>query len=502
MLLEICFGVAIACIITLSFSNYVVDCIRFSRLLSKLPGPKPLPVIGNILELACERELFFRKIRKWSQEYAPMYILSAFKSPAVNVSGAETFEVIAGSTKNLQKSMVYKFLRRWLGDGLLTTTGSKWHTRRKILTPAFHFNILQQFVKIFHEETRKLVDTLKKEVDEPWTDVIPLISQFTLFTIAETSMGIKLNMENREHREYVESINKLGPLIFHRLLRPWLHNNFLYYHAFVNGFKERKLINTIHRFTDSIIAEKLKNFKKFEKGDGEYDFSQRKKLALLDLLLNAKLGEGIIDDEGIRDEVNTFMFEGYDTTSTAICFILMLLSIHKNWQDLVHEEILQVLGDSTEDPSLNDLNDLKIMERVVKECLRLYPSVPFIGRLLEEDTMINGFLIPKQTLMHVHIFDIHRNPKYWTDPEKFDPDRFLTENCVNRHPFAYVPFSAGPRNCIGQKFAMLEIKAVLCGILRNFALEPQDTPDTIKIVPDLVLRTTDGKIRVKFRSRQ
>ncbi|KAJ8944499.1 hypothetical protein NQ318_011757, partial [Aromia moschata] len=170
--------------------------------------------------------------------------------------------------------------------------------------------------------------------------------------------------------------------------------------------------------------------------------------------------------------------------------------------DLILQEIHQVLGESTTDlPTYNDLQELKYMERCVKESLRIYPSVPFISRTLEEDVVTStGHTLPKSAIINIHIFDIHRNPKIWPDPEKFDPDRFLPENCQNRHPFAYVPFSAGPRNCIGQRYAILEIKAVLCGILRKFILEPVDTPESIVLVPDIVLRA-QKEIRVKFTPR-
>ncbi|XP_023312084.1 cytochrome P450 4C1-like [Anoplophora glabripennis] len=142
------------------------------------------------------------------------------------------------------------------------------------------------------------------------------------------------------------------------------------------------------------------------------------------------------------------------------------------------------------------------MERCIKECLRLYPSVPLIARVAGEDIKTrSGYTIPKGCDINIYIYDLHRSPQYWENPDKFDPDRFLPENVSKRHPFAYLPFSAGFRNCIGQRYALLEIKALLCGILRKFKLKPIDTPQGMKYKSDLVLRPLDG-IRVEFELRK
>lgn len=137
------------------------------------------------------------------------------------------------------------------------------------------------------------------------------------------------------------------------------------------------------------------------------------------------------------------------------------------------------------------MSDMKYLERVIKEAMRLYPPVPIIGRTLSEDVQIDDYCIPEGCMIKIDLFNLHRDPRYFADPEKFDPDRFLPE-AVNRHPFAYIPFSAGPRNCIGQKFASYEQKTVICAILRNFKIRTVDKRDDVKMINELVLRPIGG----------
>ncbi|PSN36922.1 Cytochrome P450 4C1 [Blattella germanica] len=117
---------------------------------------------------------------------------------------------------------------------------------------------------------------------------------------------------------------------------------------------------------------------------------------------------------------------------------------------------------------MKDLNDMKYLERVIKETLRLYPVLPTIARTLSEEVRLDGYTLPAGLMVFLPSFLTHRLPEYFPEPERFDPDRFLPENVANRHPYAYIPFSAGPRNCIGQKFALLEVKTVLSFVLRRF----------------------------------
>ncbi|RZC39472.1 p450 domain containing protein, partial [Asbolus verrucosus] len=464
---------------------------RFFRLINKIPGPKGVPIFGNFGDYNIPLEKLFRDDRERNLKYFPIYKQWILHVGAVSLLKPEDLEIVLSSTKHIKKSRIYDIFYMWLGTGLLTSYGEKWRMRRKMLTPGFHFNILQGFIDIFNQETENLVKSLQKHIHEPFIDVVSPITDFTLKSMSETSMGISLNLENGSNKSYKKALLEFSQIAIYRMTRPWLYNDNIFRFSW-KSLAAYKHVKILHNFTQNVINERKKSFRTAT----ESSYSSKKRQAMLDRLLTAK-EEGLnIDDDGIREEVDTFMFEGHDTTSIAITFILLTLANHKEVQEEIRQEIIDIMGDSDQPPTYSNLQELAYTERCIKECLRLYPSVAFIARDAMEDIhTTSGYVIPKGAMIHIHIFDLHRNPTLYPDPEKFDPDRFLPENIQKRHPFAYIPFSAGPRNCIGQKFAMLELKAVLCGILRNFVLEPVDKPEDIVFTTDIVLRNSSIKSR-------
>lgn len=141
-------------------------------------------------------------------------------------------------------------------------------------------------------------------------------------------------------------------------------------------------------------------------------------------------------------------FQGHDTTSASICWTLFLLGSSPEIQERVYEEINSIFeGDQTRSATMKDLNEMKYLECAIKDSLRLYPSVPFLGRHLFEDVQIGEYLIPAGTTALISTYVLHRDPKVFPKPEHFNPDNFLPENIAGRNPYAYIPFSAGPRNC-------------------------------------------------------
>ncbi|KAJ2949959.1 hypothetical protein O0L34_g11282 [Tuta absoluta] len=477
---------------------------RWGRLVSKIPGPPELPLLGHAWLLRnVNRESSFVQLRQWAKEFNRIYTLKmGALRVSVNIFHPDDIETIYSTTAHNEKHLPYNFMRPWLCEGLLISNGEKWKQRRKLLTPAFHFNILRKFCLTFNEQTERLLKSVEAETEKEKTDIWPLITKTTLNIMCETSMGISVKKaEETITQRYFKSLHSIGDLLINRYFTAAYHLDWIF--NLFNFKKQNKIIKDLHHFTEKIIQDrksfrKINHMAKFDE-DSE-DGKGKERLAMLDLLLENERDDKI-DIIGVREEVDTFLFEGHDTTAAALSFMIMRIANEPHVQEKIYEELVHVFGESTRLPTTSDLNELKYLECCIKESLRIYPSVFFMARLINEDVMLGGYLVPGGVVIHVHVYDLHHDPAIYPDPEKFDPDRFLPEQVVKRHPYAYLPFSAGPRNCIGQKFAMLEMKTVMSGLLRRFRLEPVTRADQVMLVSDLVLRSKNP-LYVRFRPRK
>ncbi|XP_066993577.2 cytochrome P450 4C1 isoform X1 [Anabrus simplex] len=478
-------------------------CLRFHRYLSMLdalPGPKGYPIIGNLLLLNVHKTGVIPMI-EGMLKFGPIARGRAFGVAHVIISDVNSIEKVLSSTRYIKKSTDYRFLKPWLQEGLLTSTGSKWHTRRKILTSAFHFKILGDYLPVFYRNSIILVEKLKEHIEKPFIKINSFITLCTLDIICETAMGTSINAQLGEEVEYVRSVQRISELFQLRQLTVRLYSDLLFKFSSM-GREQAKVLGILHGFSNKIIKQRRAEYKAEvnDPTNTEGRVSKRKHLAFLDLLIEISEKEHTLTDRDIQEEVDTFMFEGHDTTTSAICWALYLLGKHPDIQERVVEELNGIFGDSDRSPTHDDLSSMKYLEQVIKETLRLYPSVPAFSRQLETDIELLGHTVPAGANISVLPLFLHRDPKLYPDPEKFDPDRFSVEACQNRHPYSYLPFSAGPRSCIGQRFALMEEKVVLSTVLRNFRLESLDKPEDITMLMELILRPME-ELRIRFSPR-
>ncbi|XP_053663790.1 cytochrome P450 4C1-like [Anopheles marshallii] len=486
----------------------------------QFPGPPVWPLIGTMYYTrGLDAAKTFDAFRYFTNRYGGTYKLWLNSHLfSLNITRWQEAEPFMSGGRNTDKSILYRFLHPFIGIGLLNSAGAKWLQRRRILTPTFHFHILNEFHRTFCEESEKLaakVDSQQTGLEGVEVDLQSAMSQLTLNTICETSMGVKLDTLDSA-REYREGIYKVGDMLLNRAVRPWLYVDWMY-RLLGYAQKMQRLLKPLYLFTTGIITQrrelfvqgKLKDLSTEESTqDGDHSLYNtasggKKRYAMLDTLLTAET-HGLIDADGIREEVDTFMFEGHDTTASALVFIFLTLSWELEIQERLHQELLQLHMEKVATDghfSAHDLNTLKFFDRVIKECLRLWPPVAFISRAVTEEIHLpDGRTIPKGCIANLHIFDLHRDPAQFPDPDRFDPDRFLPERIAERNPFAYVPFSAGQRNCIGQKYALLEIKTVVAYLALRYRILPVTKRAEIRFIADLVLRASTP-LRVRFERR-
>lgn len=471
-------------------------------------SPCALPWVGTVLAFPPKAHDSFTLAKQWMKEYDHLICLWLGPIPFIITSRADYTEAILSSKTLITKSGFYKFVKEWLGTGLLTSTGVKWKKRRRAITPSFHFNILNGFASIFEEQAQVLVEKLNRVAQSGESIDIQLpVSLAKLDVICETSMGVKVNAQGAPTSSYVTAINSLNSHIQARMKSPWLWPRFLYTFT-AAGQEFYKNLDIVQGFTSDVInrsiarrkAEKEKRSE--ENGAIEEDERQRsggarrKQKVFLDTLLDL-FDVGEMDIAGIQDEVDTFMFEGHDTTATALSWTLYELGRRPDLQERLHAELTNA------DASLGIIErvkSIKYLDHVLKEGLRLHPPVPIYARIVDADTVVDGKMIPKGTNIAIFTYMLHRNPTYWNDPDTFNPDRFGEEEFFRRHPYVFVPFSAGSRNCIGQKFALLEEKIMLYYIVLKLKFVSLQKEEEICDCFEVIHKSENG-LYLNFQSR-
>ncbi|XP_017057725.1 probable cytochrome P450 4d20 [Drosophila ficusphila] len=476
---------------------------------SQIPGPISIPVLGCGLQaLRLGAENIIGWVGEQFDRYGKTFRFWILGESLIYTKDLKYFETILNSTTLLEKGRLYEYLRPFLNDGLLVSTGRKWHARRKIFTNAFHFKVLEHYVEIMDRNSGIMVENLREVADgKTSVDTLKYVSLAALDVITEAAMGVQVNAQKDPDFPYIKALKSVVYIQPDRMFKFSQRYDWLF--PLAAPLLRRRLLSDIrvmHDFTDKVIRERRATVER-AKADGTYrplslgdaDIGQKSQMALLDILLQSSINNQPLNDADIREEVDTFMFEGDDTTSSGVSHALHAIARHPEVQQRIHEELLQVLGKDPHAPvTQSQLQELKYLECAIKETMRLYPPVPAIGRHTHKDLQIGDKTIPANTSIYLVLYWAHRDPDYFPDPLSFKPERFLDGQEESHKNFAYVPFSAGPKNCIGQKFAFLEMKALISKVLRFYELLPLG--EEIQPMMNFILRSTTG-INVGLRPR-
>ncbi|CAI9152241.1 unnamed protein product [Rangifer tarandus platyrhynchus] len=384
------------------------------------------------------------------------------------------------------KSQVsYRYLKPWIGTGLLLLEGQMWFQHRRMLTPAFHYDILKPYVGLMADSVRVMLDKWEKLISQDsHLEIFGHVSLMTLDTIMKCAFSHQGSV--LPDRSELPVISDLSHLLISRL-RNAFHQNDLIYRLTPEGRWNYQACQLAHQHTDAVIKERFAHLQR----EGKLEkVRSRRHLDFLDILLLARMENGSrLSDEDLRAEVDTFMFEGHDTTASGISWILYAVGSHPEHQQRCREEIQSLLADGAS-ITWDHLDQMPYTTMCIKEALRLYPPVPAIGRELSKPiTFPDGRSLPAGISVSLSFYGLHHNPKVWPNPEVFDPTQFVPGS--TRHSHAFLPFSGGSRNCIGKQFAMNELKVAVTLALLHFELSPD--PSRVPVpMPVIMVRSTNG----------
>ncbi|XP_023299145.2 cytochrome P450 4d1 isoform X1 [Lucilia cuprina] len=483
---------------------YITKFKRIIEITSNIPSAPTWPIIGHAYHfIGVPAHMMLQRIWSLGEEnLRDTKCMKIWLGPELNLltSDLKDIEIVLGGIIHNEKASEYQVLEPWLKEGLLISRGRKWHQRRKLITGAFHFQILRQFIDNFENETRVMIKELERKLHKNGStseiNLYEFISLCTLDVICESAMGVSVHAQTNADSEYVRAVKTISTVL-HKRMFDILYRFNLTYQFTKLAREEKKALAILHGFTEKIIVQRREELLKAQDNvtePHEDDIGTKRKMAFLDILLQSEIDGKPLSNLDIREEVDTFMFEGHDTTSSAITFCFYNLAMNPKCQQKCFEEIIQVFGtDKSKPVTYEDLNNLHYVELCIKETLRMFPSVPLLGRKVTEECEINGKIVPAGTNIGISPLHLGRQEELFPEPDTFKPERFDIDYTTDKmSPYAYIPFSAGPRNCIGQKFAMLEVKTVLTNVLRHYELDYAGNKDEeLLLIAELILRPKD-----------
>uniref|UniRef100_A0A8C9JLK7 Cytochrome P450 3A n=1 Tax=Panthera tigris altaica TaxID=74533 RepID=A0A8C9JLK7_PANTA len=354
-------------------------------------------------------------------------------------------------------------------DGM--SEDEQWKRIRTVLSPAFSSGKLKEMFPIIGQYGDVLVRNLRKEAEKgnPVT-LKDILGAYSMDVITSTSFGVNIDYLNNPQDLFVENAKKLLKFEF---LDPFLLSLILF--PFLTPIFELLNIWLCPKRVTDFFTKSVKKMK-----ESRLKNKQKHQVDLLQLMINSQNSKKkkkkktpikvtLSDLELVAQSV-IFIFAGYETTSTFLSFLVYELATHPDVQQKLQE--IDVTFPNKERPSYDALVQMEYLDMVLNEALRLYPVTGSLERVCKKDVEINGVFIPQGTAVTVPTFILHQDLGLWPEPEEFHPERFSRRNKDSINPYVYLPFGTGPRNCIGMRFAIMNMKLAVVRVLQNFSFKP------------------------------
>ncbi|XP_047222225.1 cytochrome P450 3A30-like isoform X1 [Girardinichthys multiradiatus] len=462
-----------------------------------IPGPKPMMYWGTVNRY---NQVYYLDDNECAKKYGRVWGSYELRRPMLAVMDPEMLKII------LVKECFTFFTNRRnfrlngdLYDAVNIAEDDQWRRIRNHVTPSFTSGRIKEMFSIMQHHSHKLLVRLQSKMDNKEVKVITIkdiFGPYSMDVMANCVFSVDLDSINEPSNPFITHASKILRFPVPLFLFQGCFPIFLPLLELLGLSLFPKSSTTFFR----AVVEKIR---------AERNESSRKNLA--DILQNFinyqtnKLGkerenQGLNDHE-ILSQVTMLLFAGYETSATTLAFLAYTLARHPEVMKRLQQEI--DLTFPQKGPIQYDgLMQMEYLSSVVDECLRLYPPAAHLERMTKETVKVKGITIPKNMIVMIPVYALHRDPELWPDPEEFKPDRFSKENKQGINPYAYLPFGIGPRNCLGMRFAVVMIKLALVKVLQNYNfLICEETEIPLKMHPEgLVGPLQPIKLKLQKRS--
>ena len=410
--------------------------ITHSENQSSPPHNRPPTLRGSLRSLVRDPLNLFLTI---TRDYGDIVCYRPAPDPAYLLNHPDYVRhVLVDNNRNYSKAThSNQIFKNVVGSGLIASEGDHWRSQRRLMQPAFHHSRIAALDQIVLAATEDMLNKWQDFYDRSLpVNFTREMSSLTLAITTRALFGVDLG---EKVKEIGDMINRVANL-FEKPSNPVL----------------LQARNDLQEIVDYIIRERRRNFQ--DTGD----------LLSAMLLAQDEESKARIDEIGLRDQLMGLLLAGYETTANALSWTWYLLSKNLWSVEQLRREVRQELAGRP--PVYADLDHLPYVHQVLSEGLRLYPPAWILGRRALGEDEIGGYYVAPNTVIAISIYTLHRHPMFWENPENFDPDRFFPERSSSRHKFAYLPFGAGPRQCIGNGFAQMEASLIITCIAQRFEL--------------------------------
>jgi cytochrome P450 len=442
-----------------------------------IPGPKGRFLVGSLPEIRADRIQFLIDAQR---DYGDVIRINFGVGIGIGIFHPDGVkQVMQDNQKNYSKETpAFVSMQPIVGNGLFSSNGDFWLRQRRLMQPTFHRENINTLCDMIVQQTDLLLNKLESPSKQ--SQAVNLSHEMMILTLGITTQALfDLQLEDVDGNLEEMMLRLMGDTIF-RFEFPF------YPPVWFPTLRNQQLKAAVKQLDKVVYGI----------------FDERRKYSgpknnLLDMLMAAQLEESevtggeprMMTDKQLRDEVVTLMLAGHETTTVNICWTLYLLSQHPEVEARLRREIDEVLDGRA--PTLEDLPRLEYTRMVRDESMRLYPPAWLTERHTIADDEIGGYHIPAGSRLALTQYVTHRHPKFWEDPDTFDPERFSVERSKGRHEFAFFPFAGGGRQCLGKNLALLETQIILAMLIQRYRFEVKPGTQVIR-EPQLAMRIKDG----------